>query len=213
MRSLKVELPHDGKVRRFKVYGSSASFIKHCRKHIVNRLDCWSVILNADLVEKARTFIDQHGSKEIEKAFKDGCMAELYNEVADRIEKYLESSVDVPRYCVLVNKKGKGFHRRKYLFLSDLDGMMVVVGEYGTIRTAYVPAPKGYSRNRWIECSWRSIVRKMHAAMSSENEEVLCVTRETWKDLVRPRSERSRKYSRMIDEALGTSLSDPEGVR
>ena len=69
------------------------------------------------------------------------------------------------------------------------------------------------SRRRWVECSWRSIVRKMHAATSSENEEVLCVTRETWKDLVRPGSERSMKYSRMIDEALGTSLADPEGVR
>lgn len=207
MKTLTVRTRHNGKSQSYSVYGSEKSFIRHCRKHILNRNDCWSKLLDEDLFDKALRRLKGVTSRNAGGILSKGVFARLYDEVYTVVKKEIEESADSPRYACYEICEENGNVKPEMLFLSSIG--MIMPCAYGIIPTAYIKSRPEESKITWALKSWEGAVRILRKKESCTVNGINWVNEKNWSKAPLPPGE-ATYFGKLVEKALAAKVSKAE---
>lgn len=207
MRDQFVEIRHDGKHRRYKLFGKR-NFIKHCRSHFLKRNDCWSVLLNDQLIKKADAAFKKKSNTELSESIDTDIVAELYREVCRITRHEITESASTPRYVWYENVSKNGNRSLEEIFLSSMG--MIIPCKHNTITTAFVKSSPGETRRTWAIRGYEGLVRKFKKIESSTSDCIHYVTEENWVKPPLPENE-TTYFGKLVDQALARKSSRIKG--
>jgi hypothetical protein len=198
MKYQRVKMQHNGKDRRYLLFGER-NFIKHSRKHFIKRSDCWSLLLDDQLIKRANAVFKTKSNIELSKSIDKGIVAELYEEVCRITSHEITESASTPRYVWYEKVSGNGNRKLEEVFLSSIG--MIMPCKYGTVTTAYVKSSPGETRRTWAIRSYEGLVRKFKNIQSSTADGIHYVTKENWAKPPLPENE-TTYFGMLVDQAL-----------
>jgi len=199
MKTVTVATPHNECNMKYSVYGSPSSFVKHCRRHILNCHDCWSQLLDENLFEQGLKYLKKSQQQGSEKTFKSGPISCVYNEVVKKVDEEIQESASQPRYVWYKLTKAGGGERTEELYLSSIG--MIMPTTYNVIPTAYIKAKPYDSRKTWALKSWEGVVRKLKRIESSTVDGIHWVNEECWQKAPLPHGELTY-FGKLVEKAL-----------